>query len=127
MGHHPEKKASSRMRRLVSSKSQSVILRCPLQAGPELLLVLLAHHAVQFLLCILLPLQLGFLLLLLLLEEVFVLGVMHRVGCLLLVVVDCAQRSQQLRHLSEYNKAKRDALVHVSAINYHNDAIRLCC
>lgn len=84
-----------------SRHSVLVVLGRPLQTGPLLLLVHLAHDAVQFFTCLLLSLQLGLLLFLLLLQEVLVFAVLHHVGFLPLVVVDCAQSMEQGRHLKK--------------------------
>lgn len=84
-----------------SRHSELVVLGCPLQTGPLLLLVHLAHDAVQFFTCLLLSLQLGLLLFLLLLQELLVFGMLHFVGFLPLVVVDCAQSLEQGHHLKE--------------------------
>lgn len=79
--------------------SHLVVLRRPLQAGPLLFLVHLAHDAVQFFPCLLVPLHLGLLLLLLLPQELLVFGVLRLVHFLGLVVVDCSQSMEQSCHL----------------------------
>lgn len=87
-----------------SRYSELVVLCCPLQTGPLLLLVLLAHDAVQFFTRLLLSLQLGLLLFLLLLQEVLVFGVLSHVGFLLLEVVHGAQSLDQGCHLKEWEE-----------------------
>lgn len=80
-------------------QSHLVVLCRPLQAGPLFFLVHLAHDAVQFLPGLLVPLGLGLLLLVLLAQELLVLGVLRLVLFLCLVVVDCSQRVEQSCHL----------------------------
>lgn len=82
----------------------SIVLLRPLQTGPLFLLVHLAHDTVQFFTCLLLSLQLGLLLFLLLLQKLLVFGMLHLVGFLFLVVVNCGQSVEQGRHLKEEDK-----------------------
>lgn len=89
------------------SRQSELLFICPLQTGPLLLLVHLAHYAVQFFACLLLSLQFGLLLFLLLLQELFMFGVLPHVGFLPLVVVDCAQSMEQGCHLKEQVKKKK--------------------
>lgn len=79
-----------------------VILGRPLKTGPLPLLVHLPHDTVQFFTGLLVPLQLGFLLFLLLLQELLVFGMLHYVGFLPLVVMDCGQSMEQGCHLKEW-------------------------
>ena len=77
----------------------SSILRCSLQTGSLTLVLLLAHHPIELLLGLFLPLDLLPLLLLPLLQEVLVLEALRPAGLLPLVAVDGAQRVQQSGHL----------------------------
>lgn len=101
--------------------SESVLLWRPLQTGPQLLLVCLAHHAVELLACLLQSLQLGLLLSVLLLQELLVFGMLRHTGFLPFVVVDCAQSVEQGRHLQEQVKK---TLVLVLAVLLVLDASR---
>lgn len=85
-----------------STCRELVVLGCALKTGPLLLLVHLAHDAVQFFTGLLVPLQLGFLLFLLVLQELLVFGVLHCACFLPLVVVDCGQSMEQGCHLKEW-------------------------